>query len=100
MTDMVVDPEITSVPTYKRLMAAGAENTHFTYIDDRPPLNRMVNHVCWPLGLNNEHNYDFHSKPYRRVLIQSVSSEALFFITSPFREKITRMEEKGGDAKL
>jgi len=63
MTDMVVDPEITSVPTYKRLMAAGAENTHFTYIDDRPPLNQMVNHGCWPLGLNNEHNYDFDGKP-------------------------------------
>ena len=63
MTDMVVDPEITSVPTYKRLMAAGAENTHFTYIDDRPPLNRMVNHGCWPLGLNNECNYDFDGKP-------------------------------------
>ena len=63
MTDMVVDPEITSVPTYKRLMEAGAENTHFTYIDDRPPLNRMINHGCWPLGLNNEHNYDFDGKP-------------------------------------
>ncbi|MBR3401682.1 MAG: prolyl oligopeptidase family serine peptidase [Parasporobacterium sp.] len=63
MTDMVVDPEITSVPTYKRLMAAGAGNTHFTYIDDRPPLNRMVNHGCWPLGLNNELNYDFDGQP-------------------------------------
>ena len=63
MTDMVVDPEITSVPTYKRLLAAGAENTHFTYIDDRPPLNQMVNHGCWPLGLNNEHNYDFDGQP-------------------------------------
>ena len=63
MTDGLVDPKITSVPTYKRLMAAGAENTHFTYIDDRPPFNRMVNHGCWPIGLNNEHNYDFDGQP-------------------------------------
>jgi hypothetical protein len=63
MTDGLVDPKITSVPTYKRLMAAGAKNTHFTYIDDRPPFNRMVNHGCWPIGLNNEHNYDFDGQP-------------------------------------
>ena len=63
MTDTVIDPEITSVPTYKRLIDAGAENTHFTYIDDRPPLNPMVNHGCWPIGLNNEHNYDFDGNP-------------------------------------
>ena len=62
MTDEVVDPEATSVPTYHRLIRAGAKNVHFTYIDDKPPLHRMVNHGCWPLGLNNEHNYDFHGE--------------------------------------
>ena len=63
MTDAVVDPKKTSVPTYKRLIEAGAANTHFTYIDDRPPCQQMVNHGCWPLGLNNEENYDFDQKP-------------------------------------
>ena len=63
MTDAVVDPKKTSVPTYKRLIEAGAANTHFTYIDDRPPFHQMVNHGCWPLGLNNEENYDFDQKP-------------------------------------
>ncbi len=63
MTDAVVNPETTSVPTYKRLMAAGAKNTHMTYIDDRPPFNEMVNHGCWPIGLANEHNYDFEHQP-------------------------------------
>ena len=63
MTDALVDPEVTSVPTYKRLIEAGAGNTHFTYIDDRPPFNQMVNHGCWIIGLNNGHNYDFDGKP-------------------------------------
>lgn len=69
MTDGVVDPMTTSVPTYKRLMAAGAENTHMTFIDDRPPLNQMVNHGVWPIGLRNEANYDFDGKP---VLLNGV----------------------------
>ncbi|MCF0133819.1 MAG: prolyl oligopeptidase family serine peptidase [Blautia sp.] len=63
MTDGIVNPEETSVPTYKRLMAAGAKNTHMTYIDDRPPLNQMVNHGVWPIGLRNEANYDFNCQP-------------------------------------
>ena len=63
MTDALVNPETTSAPTYKRLIKAGARNTHFTYIDDRPPFNQMVNHGCWIIGLNNEHNYDFDGKP-------------------------------------
>ena len=65
MTDGVVDPEATSLPTYQRLIAAGAENVHFTYIDDRPPFNREVNHGCWPIGLNDEHNYDFNGETVR-----------------------------------
>lgn len=63
MTDGIVNPETTSVPTYKRLIAAGAKNTHMTYIDDRPPMNEMVNHGCWPIGLRNEANYDFDHQP-------------------------------------
>ena len=63
MTDGLVNPEETSAPTYKRLIAAGAKNVHFAYIDDRPPFNQMVNHGCWPKGLNNEENYDFDGQP-------------------------------------
>ncbi len=58
MTDMVVSPEETSVPTYKRLMAAGAQNVHFNYINDRPPF-QMVNHGCWVPGLADRVTQDF-----------------------------------------
>ena len=63
MTDGIVDPMTTSVPTYKRLIEAGAPNTHMTFIDDRPPMNQMVNHGVWPIGLRNEANYDFDYQP-------------------------------------
>jgi len=62
MTDGVVNPEETSVPTYKRLIKAGAENVHLTYIDDRPP-HPMINHACWIKGLKDKENYDFHGEP-------------------------------------
>lgn len=62
MLDMVVDPEKTSVPTYKRLLAAGAKNAHLTYIDDRPP-RAMVNHGCWVPGLQEQFNEDFDGSP-------------------------------------
>ncbi|MCH4009827.1 prolyl oligopeptidase family serine peptidase [Companilactobacillus sp.] len=32
--DPIVDPQQTTVPTYKRLLAAGAKDVHFTYLDD------------------------------------------------------------------
>lgn len=62
MTDGVVNPEQTSVPTYKRLIAAGAENAHHTYINDRPP-RKMVHHFCWVPGLANKITEDFDGKP-------------------------------------
>lgn len=62
MTDSVVNPEETSVPTYKRLKNAGAADVHLTYIDDRPPF-KMVNHGCWTLGLADKENYDFDGQP-------------------------------------
>lgn len=62
MTDKIVDPEETSVPTYKRLVSAGAGNIHLTYINDRPPFP-MVDHGCWTIGLNDEENYDFNGQP-------------------------------------
>ena len=62
MTDGVVNPEQTSVPTYKRLIDAGAENVHHTYINDRPP-RKMVNHFCWVPGLANKITEDFDGKP-------------------------------------
>jgi predicted esterase len=62
MTDSVVDPKETSVPTYERLMKAGAKNVHFTYINDKPP-RRSVNHFCWLPGLRNECREDYDGKP-------------------------------------
>lgn len=62
MTDSVVNPEETSVPTYKRLKNAGAADVHLTYINDRPPF-KMVNHGCWILGLADKENYDFDGQP-------------------------------------
>ncbi len=63
MTDDLVPPEETSVPTYHRLVAAGAPNVHMTYMDDRPPFNQMVNHGVWIIGLRDEANYDFDGQP-------------------------------------
>lgn len=61
-TDAIVSPEETAVPTYKRLMAAGAQNIHMTYIDDRPPMP-MINHGVWVPGLRDEFNVDFDGQP-------------------------------------
>ena len=62
MTDAVVSPKETSVPTYERLMAAGATNVHFTYINDMPPFE-MINHGVWVPGLKDEFNEDFDGRP-------------------------------------
>ena len=62
MTDGLVPPMETSVPTYKRLMEAGAKHVHITYIDDRPPFT-MINHGCWVPGLNEQFNQDFDMQP-------------------------------------
>ncbi|WP_048704599.1 prolyl oligopeptidase family serine peptidase [Companilactobacillus ginsenosidimutans] len=32
--DPIVNPQTSTVPTYKRLMAAGSKNVHFTFMDD------------------------------------------------------------------
>ena len=62
MSDNVVDPEQTVVPTYKRLKAACADNVHFTFINDRPPF-QMVGHFCWVPGLANRATQDFDGAP-------------------------------------
>lgn len=62
MRDGIVPPEETVVPTYKRLLAAGAQNVHLTYIDDRPPAP-MVGHGVWIPGLRDEQNVDFDGQP-------------------------------------
>lgn len=62
MTDAVVNPKETVVPTYERLKAAGAQNVHFHFIDDRPP-REMVNHFCWVPGLANKIHLDFDGRP-------------------------------------
>ena len=62
MTDGVVNPKETSLPTYERLVAAGATNVHFTYINDMPPFE-MINHGVWVPGLKDEFNEDFDGRP-------------------------------------
>lgn len=62
VTDAIVSPEETAVPTYKRLIAAGARNAHRTYIDDRPPMS-VINHGVWVPGLRDEFNIDFDGQP-------------------------------------
>jgi hypothetical protein len=62
MSDSIVNPKETSVPTYERLIKAGAKNVHFTYINDNPP-RKTVNHFCWLLGLQNACKEDFDGRP-------------------------------------
>ena len=62
MSDNVVDPEKTSVPTYRRLQAAGAKNVHFAYINDRPPFP-TYGHFCWVPGLAGRVAEDFDGRP-------------------------------------
>ena len=62
--DTVVPPETFTVPTYKRLMEAGAENVHFTYWQDVHDISgqfidqvgnpyQYFGHMSWIYTLNN-----------------------------------------------
>ncbi|MDO4274980.1 MAG: prolyl oligopeptidase family serine peptidase [Eubacteriales bacterium] len=62
--DTVVPPEVNTVPTYKRLIDAGAENVHFTYWKDVHDITgdfkdeegnpvRYFGHMSWMYTLNN-----------------------------------------------
>ena len=72
--DTIVPPEETAVPTYKRLIAAGAENVHFSYYErvldqtgrfkkeDGTPYE-YFGHGSWIYTLNNDCKLDFDGSP-------------------------------------
>ncbi len=71
--DPVVAPDLYPVPTYKRLIEAGAENCHFTYwdcIEDLTGLYKVdgkpykyIGHFAWVPMLDNECKLDFDGEP-------------------------------------
>lgn len=72
--DQIVNPNETAVPTYKRLIAAGAPNVHFSYYDrvldqtglfkkpDGTP-HEYFGHGSWIYTLNNDCKLDFDGTP-------------------------------------
>ena len=72
--DTIVPPNETAVPTYKRLIAAGAENVHFSYYErvldqtglfkkpDGTPFE-YFGHGSWIYTLNNDCKLDFDGTP-------------------------------------
>lgn len=62
MNDPLVIPDQTVVPTYRRLMEAGAEEVHFHFINDNAPFP-FVGHGCWVPGLRDEITQDFTGRP-------------------------------------
>ena len=72
--DPVVKPEEFVVPTYKRLMAAGAKNCHFTYWDKIVDLHagfkdekgkpfEYLGHFAWVPVFNDDCRLDFDGRP-------------------------------------
>ncbi|MBQ9325491.1 MAG: prolyl oligopeptidase family serine peptidase [Clostridia bacterium] len=74
--DPVVKPEQFAVPTYRRLMAQGARNCHFTYWDRIIDLHgtfrnekgepfEYLGHFAWVPVFNDDCRLDFDGKPVR-----------------------------------
>ncbi len=69
--DPVTLPEKTVVPFYKRLIAAGAENVHFSYYDHATDLTgffggeayRYNGHFSWIYSHANHADFDFDGSP-------------------------------------
>ena len=72
--DRIVNPEETVVPTYKRLVAAGAKNVHFSFYENVVDPTGMwkkedgtpyeyFGHGTWIYTLNNLPNFDFDGEP-------------------------------------
>ncbi len=72
--DPVVKPEETVVPTYQRLLAAGAKNVHFTFWDSIHDIHEgfrdqegkpfeYMGHFAWIPLLNNDCRLDYDGKP-------------------------------------
>lgn len=74
--DPVVAPNQYAVPTYERLMAAGAKNCHFTYWDRIMDLHGLfknekgepweyMGHFAWIPVFNNDCRQDYDGKPVK-----------------------------------
>lgn len=72
--DPVVKPEETVEPTYKRLIAAGARNVHFTFWDNIKDIHEgfkdaegspfeYIGHFAWIPMLNDDCKLDYDGKP-------------------------------------
>ena len=72
--DPVVKPDETVVPTYKRLIAAGAKDTHFTFWDKIEDIHEgftdaegkpfeYIGHFAWIPMLNDDCRVDYDGKP-------------------------------------
>ena len=72
--DPVVKPDETVVPTYKRLVAAGNQNVHFTYWDNIKDIHEgfkdadgnpfeYIGHFAWIPMLNDDCKLDYDGKP-------------------------------------
>lgn len=72
--DPVVKPEETVVPTYKRLVAAGSTNVHFTFWDNIKDLHEgfkdadgnpfeYIGHFAWIPMLNDDCRLDYDQNP-------------------------------------
>ncbi len=72
--DPVVKPEETVVPTYQRLIKAGAENVHFTFWDNITDIHegfvdkdgkpfRYIGHFAWIPLLNDDCRLDYDGRP-------------------------------------
>ena len=72
--DPIVKPEETAVPTYKRLVAAGAGNVHFTYWDKIEDIHEgfrdaqgkpyeYIGHFAWIPVLNDDCRLDYNGQP-------------------------------------
>lgn len=61
-----MDPTITSVPTYERLIAAGAENVHYTTFEtiiDPDTGYEYGGHFAWVYALANLCSTDYDGSP-------------------------------------
>ena len=72
--DPIVKPEETVIPTYERLIAAGAGNVHFTYWDKIEDIHEgfrdaegkpyeYIGHFAWIPVLNDDCRVDYNGRP-------------------------------------
>lgn len=97
--DAVVNPEKFSVPTYERLLAAGAENAHFTYWNDVHDVTgefadengqpvQYIGHSSWVYVLNNVCTLD-KDYPQNGTTEEPGSGETIFAWLSAQRKNGT-----------